>query len=136
MAPTARHPARLNARVRVRWSFLTSWSYRHWPLTRTPDCRVECASQLRPPKVGEVRKALREEKPAARSCASPRSSAASIRGERAESWTAIRQAIPHRLHLVDGQGGSARGGHRRADEAEGHPDHAERRRRPERPVAV
>ena len=49
---------------------------------------------------------------------------------------AILQAGPHRLHLVDGQGGGARGGDRRADDAEGHPDHAQRRRRPERPAAV
>ena len=88
MAPTARHPARLNARVSVTRPFFTTWSYRHSPLTVTPDCRVECASQLRPPKVGDVRKALREEKPAARSCAAPRSSTASMRGEKDESWTA------------------------------------------------
>ena len=88
MTPTARHPARLNARVRVTRSAWTSWSYRRWPSTRIPDCSVECASQLRPPKVGEVRKALREEKPAARSCAVPRSSTASMRGEKDESWTA------------------------------------------------
>ena len=69
--PTARHPARLNALVSVRRSFWTSWLYRRWPSTRIPDCIVECASQLRPPNVGEVRKALREEKPAARSCAVP-----------------------------------------------------------------
>src|SRR4051794_33835706 len=71
--PPARPPAPLTARVRVVRPFFATWSYRHWPLTVTPDCTVECASQLRPPKVGEVTKALREEKPDARSCAAPRS---------------------------------------------------------------
>ena len=32
---------------------------------RSPDCRVEWASQLMPPKVGDVRNALRDPKPAA-----------------------------------------------------------------------
>ena len=49
---------------------------------------MECASQLMPPKVEEVRKALREEKPAARSSAVPWSSTALIRGEKDEPWTA------------------------------------------------
>jgi hypothetical protein len=55
---------------------------------RIPDCVVMCASQLSPPNVDDERKALREEKPAARSCAVPRSSRASIRGENDEPWTA------------------------------------------------
>ena len=55
---------------------------------RIPDCSVECASQLSPPKVDEVRKALREEKPPARSCAVPWSSTASTPGENDEPWTA------------------------------------------------
>ena len=40
------------------------------------------------PKVGEVRKAVRDEKPAARSSSVPWSSTASTRGEKDESWTA------------------------------------------------
>ena len=49
---------------------------------------LECASQLMPPKVGEVRKALREEKPAACSRSVPLSRAAEICGEKEEPWTA------------------------------------------------
>jgi hypothetical protein len=55
-----------------------------------PDCIVACASQLSPPNVGEVRKALREAKPSARSYAVPRASTASTAGENEESWTAAR----------------------------------------------
>ena len=62
----------------------------------------------------------------------PKRSWAICAGER----RATLQGGPHVLHLVDGHGGSARGGDRRADDAEGHPDHAQRRRRPERPGAV
>jgi hypothetical protein len=51
---------------------------------------VECASQLIPPNVDDVRKALREEKPAARSRLLPLSRAALTPGENAESWTALR----------------------------------------------
>ena len=51
---------------------------------------MEWASQLPPPNVGEVRKALREENPAARSRLVPASSTASTRAENAESWTATR----------------------------------------------
>ena len=138
---------------------------------------MECASQLRPPKVGEVRKALREEKPAAaqlrgapvehgvdagregralhrdppvaldeheQDVLAPQagkqpvagSGAEGVVGDLARERRAVRQAVPHRLHLVDGQGDGARGGDRRADDAESHPDHAQRRRRPERPAAV
>ena len=57
-------------------------------------------------------------------------------GDQAGERRAVREAGPHRLHLVDGQGGGARGGDRRAGDAEGHPDHAEHRRRPQRPAAV
>ena len=64
------------------------------------------------------------------------SGAEAVVGERAGERRATRQGVPHVLHLVDGRGGSARGGDRRADDAEGHPDHAQRRRRPERPGAV
>ena len=62
--------------------------------------------------------------------------AEAVVGELAGEPRAILQAGPHRLHLVDGEGGRARGGDRRADEAEGHPDDAQHRRRPQRPAAV
>ena len=62
--------------------------------------------------------------------------AEAVVGDLAGERRAILQAGPHRLHLVDGEGGGARGGDRRADDAEDHPDHAQRRRRPERPAAV
>ena len=52
------------------------------------------------------------------------------------SAAAIRQGRPYSLHLVDGQGGGARGGDRRAGHAQGNPDHAQRHRRPERPAPV
>ena len=42
-----------------------STSYRRWLSTHSPDWSVACASQLMAPKVGEVRKALRPENPAA-----------------------------------------------------------------------
>jgi hypothetical protein len=48
----------------------------------------------------------------------------------------IAQAGLHRLHLVDGEGGGARGGDRSADDAQDHPEDAQRRRRSERPIAV
>ena len=64
------------------------------------------------------------------------SGAEAVVGDLAGEHRSIRQAGPHGLHLVDGQGGRARGGDRRADDSEGHPDHAQRDRRPERPVAV
>jgi hypothetical protein len=57
-------------------------------------------------------------------------------GDLACERRATRQGGAHTLHLVYGHGGSARGGDRRAHDAEGHPHHAEHRRRPERPVAV
>ena len=46
------------------------------------------------------------------------------------------QAAAHRLHLADGEGGGARGGDRRAEDAEAHPDDAEHGGGPERPAAV
>ena len=41
-----------------------SWAYRCVLSTHSPDCRVEWASQLIPPKVGEVSQALWEDQPA------------------------------------------------------------------------
>ena len=49
---------------------------------------VECASQLMPPNVGEVRNALREEKPRACSRLVPLSRMESTAGEKDEPWTA------------------------------------------------
>ena len=49
---------------------------------------VECASQLMPPKVGDVSQPLRAEKPALFSCALPFASTRSTPGENEEPWTA------------------------------------------------
>ena len=57
---------------------------------QTPACRVEWASQLIPPNVDEVRKALRAEKPAALGRAVPLSRSASTFGEKEEPWTVTR----------------------------------------------
>jgi hypothetical protein len=57
-------------------------------LTQTPDCSVECANQLPPPKVDEESQPLREEKPAASSRCVPASRTASILGEKGVPWTA------------------------------------------------
>ena len=54
--------------------------------------------------------------------------------DRAGERRALLQPGPHRLHLVDGQGGGARRGDGRAGDPEPHPDHAQHRRRPERPA--
>ena len=62
--------------------------------------------------------------------------AEAVLGDQAGERRAIREPGPHRLHLVDGQGGGARGGDRRAGDAECDPDHAQHRRRPQRPAAV
>jgi hypothetical protein len=56
--------------------------------------------------------------------------------ERARERRAVRQAAAHRLNLVDGQGGGARGGDRRVGDPQRHPDHGQRRRGSERPGAV
>ena len=64
------------------------------------------------------------------------SGAEAVVGELVRELRAILQAGAHRLHLVDGQCGGARGGDRRAGDAEGHPDDAEHGGGPEHPVAV
>ncbi|QWZ08301.1 hypothetical protein KRR39_23840 [Nocardioides panacis] len=69
---------------------MTSASYRCWLSTQSPDCSVECASQLIAPNVGEVRKALRDPKPAASSRRVPSASTRSTPGAIEESWTATR----------------------------------------------
>ena len=46
------------------------------------------------------------------------------------------QAAAHRLHLADGEGGGARGGDRRAEDAQAHPDDAQDGDGPEHPAAV
>ena len=56
--------------------------------------------------------------------------------DRAGERRALLQPGPHRLHLVDGQGGGAHRGDGRAGDPERRPDHAQHRRRPERPAAV
>ena len=59
-----------------------------------------------------------------------------VLGDLAGEDLVVLQPGPHRLHLVDGEGGGARGGDRRVEDAQDHPDEAERRGRPERPAAV
>ena len=66
----------------------------------------------------------------------PRGRAEAVVGELAREPRTILQARAHRLHLVDGQGGRARGGDRRAEDPERHPGDAQHRRRPQRPAAV
>ena len=87
---TVRHPARPKARVSVRRSLARSCWYRRALSTHTPDCRVEWASQLTPPNVGDVSQPLSDEKPAARSPRVPESSTASTPGEKLEPSTATR----------------------------------------------
>ena len=55
---TVRQPASLNASLSVNRLLATSWLYRCWLSTQSPDCSVECASQLMPPNVGDVSHAL------------------------------------------------------------------------------
>ena len=57
-------------------------------------------------------------------------------GDLAGERLPVREAGAHRLHLVDGQGGGARGGDRRAGDAKGHPQDAQHGGRPQRPAAV
>ena len=59
-----RQPALLKASLRVNRRLVTSSAYRCSVLTHRPDCRVEWASWLIPPKPGEVIQALREDQPA------------------------------------------------------------------------
>ena len=54
---------------------------------------------------------------------------------RASSARSARPAVDQ-LHLVDGERGGARGGDGRAGDVEGHPDHAQRRDRPQRPATM
>ncbi len=61
---TVCHPALLKASLRVNRWLATSSLYRCWLSTHSPDCRVEWASQLMPPKVGEVTQALCVDQPA------------------------------------------------------------------------
>ena len=77
-----RQPARLNASAEREAIGADELVVAPWLSAQTPDCRVECASQLMPPKVGELRKPLRAEKPALRSCLFPSASSASTSGRR------------------------------------------------------
>ncbi|WP_425558977.1 hypothetical protein [Kutzneria kofuensis] len=59
-------------------------------MTSTPDSRVECASQLPPPNVDEVRNPVLAAKPACCSFCVPASSTASMPGAKLEFITADR----------------------------------------------
>src|SRR5262249_11410636 len=85
---TVRQPALLKASLRVNRRLLTSSAYRWMLLTHSPDCRVECTSQLIPPKLGEVSQALRADHPARASEAARWRRNASTPGERLVPWTA------------------------------------------------
>src|SRR5450755_127770 len=61
---TVCQPAFLKASLRVNRLLARSSPYRWLLLTHSPDCRVEWASQLIPPKVGEVSQALCVDQPA------------------------------------------------------------------------
>ena len=79
---TVRQPALLKASLRVnRWLAISS-SYLRLVLTHSPDCRVEWASWLTPPKPGEVSQALRVDQPARASEAVPRRRTASTPWEK------------------------------------------------------
>ncbi len=65
-----------------------------------------------------------------------RSGAEAVAGDLAGEDLVSPQARPYRLHLADCEGRSARGGDRRAEDAEDHPGDAEHGDRAERPVAV
>ena len=55
---------------------------------QSPDCIVECASQLMPPNVDEVSQPLRAPKPADCSCFVPAASTLSTCGEKEDPCTA------------------------------------------------
>ena len=88
MSLTVRQPALPKASVRVNRWLATSSAYRSSVLTHSPDCRVEWASRLIPPKVGEVSQALRVDQPARASEAVLRRRTASTPGEKLVRWTA------------------------------------------------
>jgi hypothetical protein len=87
---TVRQPAFRKAEASVSRVREVTWSYFCWESIHRPLSRVECASQLTPPKVGEVRNALRAENPWEASSASPWRRTASTPGENQESCTATR----------------------------------------------
>ena len=88
--PTASQSARLNALVRVSRSLETRLRQRWLLSIHRPDSSVAWASPLPEPRVGEVRNALREAKPAASSFWVPASSTALTWGASAGSSTASR----------------------------------------------
>ena len=55
LTSAVRQPAARNAEARVSRWLATTALYRTWSVIGSPVCSVEWASQLRPPKVGEVR---------------------------------------------------------------------------------
>ena len=85
---TVCHPALSKASLRVNRLLATSSPYRCVLLTHSPDCRVEWASQLIPPKVGEVSQALCVDQPARASEAVRWRRTASIPGEKLVPRTA------------------------------------------------
>ena len=85
---TVRQPALSKASLRVNRWLATSSAYRSSVLTHSPDCRVEWASWLIPPKPGEVSQALRVDQPARASEAVSWRRAASTPGEKFVPWTA------------------------------------------------
>ena len=83
-----RQPALPKASLRVNRLLPTSWAYRCVLLTHSPDCRVEWASWLIPPKLGELSQALCVDQPARASEAVSRRRTASMPGEKVVPWTA------------------------------------------------
>src|SRR5260370_42333273 len=81
-------PALSKPSLRVNRLLAVSSAYRCVVSTHSPDCRVECASQLMPPKVGEVSQALRADHPARASEAVRRRTTASMPGEKLVPRTA------------------------------------------------
>ena len=90
---TVRHPARPKSWLSVSRELVSSASYRCWLSTHRPDWRVACASQLIAPNVGEVRKALRLEKPASFSRSVPEARTALTPAEKEESSIATRPKL-------------------------------------------
>jgi hypothetical protein len=88
--PTVRQPARLNATLSVVRSRVTTFRYRCMLSIQSPVRMVAWANALPPPYTGEVRNALRESKPAARSLVVPSSRRGSITGALSEFSIATR----------------------------------------------
>ena len=85
---TVRQPALSKASLRVNRRLATKSAYRSSVLTHSPDCRVEWASWLIPPKPGEEIQALRVDQSARASEAVLRRRTASMPAEKFVPWTA------------------------------------------------